>query len=225
MPARLGRDRGSLLAEDEDAVGGAELAAEVVEDEVAVRTVHVDARHVDVAVLPPARPAGVLTQGDDPDPLLHLFGVAREETGEVAGVGQNVAGGNQALRSLLARLSSEERLDPHFNRLDIRPLERETLRGNIGVEVAVVARAEGALDQIHQTEGLVVGDRETDELLGTADDEVEHEPDHREQRLQRPLLFVFPAHDFSPLLWARLLFRHYAETQGLPFLLILLIFY
>ena len=39
------------LAEDEDAVVGIELIAEVVEVEVAVRAVHVDVRHVDVAVV------------------------------------------------------------------------------------------------------------------------------------------------------------------------------
>lgn len=39
------------LAEDEHAVVGIELVAEVVEVEVAVRAVHVDVRHVDIAVV------------------------------------------------------------------------------------------------------------------------------------------------------------------------------
>ena len=39
-----------LLAEDEDAVVGIELVAEVVEVEVAVRAIHVSVRHEHVAV-------------------------------------------------------------------------------------------------------------------------------------------------------------------------------
>lgn len=38
------------LAEDENAVVGIELIAEVVEVEVAIRAIHVSVRHIDVAV-------------------------------------------------------------------------------------------------------------------------------------------------------------------------------
>lgn len=151
-----------LLAEDEDTEDGVELAAKVGEDEVAVRAAHAGARHTDAAAR--ARPARILAKRDDPSPLFHLFGVVAQETGEVAGVGQGMASRCQALRGLLASFVAGERLHPQVNLPDTGPLERKALLGDVGVDVAEVLGTNGALDQLRQAEGLVVGGREADGL-------------------------------------------------------------
>lgn len=124
------------LAGDEDAVVRIERIAEVLEVEVAVRSVHVGVRHADAADR--VRPPGILADGEHPPPLLYLLGVVMQEPSEIPRIHEGVAGGHQARRGLLARLAVEVGLDPHVHGPNAGPRELEALGGDVLVDVPEV---------------------------------------------------------------------------------------
>ena len=133
------------------------LEAEIVEaEEVAIRAAHASVRNKHAAVR--VRPPRVLADRVDPVPLRHLLGVVVEEAGEVAGVAEGMARLEEPLRGLLARLAVEIGLDPAQHLPDTRPLERETLLGDIAVDVAEILPSDGPLDDLREADRLIVGD-------------------------------------------------------------------
>ncbi len=144
-----------LLAEDEDAEGGVEPSAEAVQAEAAVRAIHAGARHRHAAVR--VRPPGILADCEDPRTLRHLIRVVVQEAGEITGGGELVAGGRQALRGLLAGLDVEVGLHPALDRPDTDALERETVLGDVGIDIPDVTRADRAVDKRDEADRLVVG--------------------------------------------------------------------
>ena len=85
-----------------------------------------------------------------------------EEAGEIASVPEGEASARETGSGLLARLAVEVRLHPEVHLPDIVPSELEALCGDVRVDVPEIGRADSALDQLAQTERLVVVDRETE---------------------------------------------------------------
>lgn len=148
-----------LVAADEDTEAGVDLAAKGEEAEEARRAVHRGIRHQDKAVR--GRPPRILADGENPPvPLFYLLWVVVLETGQIAGVGEGMAGNSQPFCGLLAGLVVKVRLNPQVHCPNTGPIERETLLGDGGIDVDDVAFANGSLDQLPQAERAVVGDGE-----------------------------------------------------------------
>lgn len=89
-----------------------------------------------------------------------------KEAGEIADVAESVAGGREARRGLLARLTIEVRLDSAPHLPDLLASEWVTLLGDGTSDAMESVRTNRALDERAQTERLIVGDLIPDDRLG-----------------------------------------------------------